>query len=55
MVESNEGAAPQGSGASNDTTAHFTDEFVTQLAALEAGVTPEEMEAISALPSGSEI
>jgi pSer/pThr/pTyr-binding forkhead associated (FHA) protein len=38
---------------SNDTTAHFTDEFVAQLAALEAGITPEEHEAIAALPSGS--
>ncbi|MFC5501473.1 FHA domain-containing protein [Lysinimonas soli] len=40
-------------GPSNDTTAHFTDEFVAQLAAMEAGVTPEEQDAIAALPSGS--
>lgn len=38
---------------SNDTTAHFTDDFRSQLAALEAGVSDEEREAISALPSGS--
>lgn len=38
---------------SNDTTAHFTDEFVSQLAAMEAGISPEEQEAIAALPSGS--
>jgi pSer/pThr/pTyr-binding forkhead associated (FHA) protein len=39
--------------ASNDTTAHFTDDFRSQLAALEGGVTTEEKEAIAALPSGS--
>jgi len=39
--------------ASNDTTAHFTDDFRNQLAALENGVSTEENEAISALPSGS--
>lgn len=38
---------------SNDTTAHFADDFRTQLAAMEAGVTPEEQEALQALPSGS--
>src|SRR5690606_30289180 len=38
---------------SNDTTAHFTDEFRSQLAALEAGVSDEERDAIGALPSGS--
>jgi pSer/pThr/pTyr-binding forkhead associated (FHA) protein len=38
---------------SNDTTAHFTDDFVTALAAMEAGISPEEQEAIAALPSGS--
>jgi pSer/pThr/pTyr-binding forkhead associated (FHA) protein len=40
-------------GPSNDTTAHFTDEFVSQLAAMEAGISPEEQDAINALPSGS--
>ncbi|TXK17724.1 FHA domain-containing protein [Homoserinibacter sp. GY 40078] len=38
---------------SNDTTAHFTDDFRSELAALETGVTSEEQEAIAALPSGS--
>jgi pSer/pThr/pTyr-binding forkhead associated (FHA) protein len=38
-----------------DTTAHFTDEFVSQLAAMEAGVSTEEQEAIAALPSSSAI
>jgi pSer/pThr/pTyr-binding forkhead associated (FHA) protein len=38
---------------SNDTTAHFTEDFRTQLAAMEAGVTDEEREAIAALPTGS--
>lgn len=41
------------SHASNDTTAHFTDDFVAQLAAMEAGISPDEQEAIAALPSGS--
>lgn len=53
MVEPREGALSQDGAGSNDTTAHFTDEFVAQLAAMEAGVTPEELEAIAALPSGS--
>ncbi len=39
--------------ASNDTTAHFSDDFRSQLAAMETGVTVEEQEAIAALPSGS--
>jgi pSer/pThr/pTyr-binding forkhead associated (FHA) protein len=38
---------------SNDTTAHFTDDFVAKLAAMEAGISPDEQDAISALPSGS--
>jgi pSer/pThr/pTyr-binding forkhead associated (FHA) protein len=53
MVESNEQVPAREPGPSNDTTAHFTDEFSAQLAAMEAGVTPEEQEAIAALPSGS--
>ena len=36
-----------------DTTLHLTGEFAAQLAALEGGVTAEELEAIAALPSGS--
>lgn len=49
------GARDLGSGpwGSNDTTAHFREDFVAQLAAMEAGVSTEEHEAISALPSGS--
>jgi pSer/pThr/pTyr-binding forkhead associated (FHA) protein len=46
-------AAPENGATSNDTTAHFTDDFVAQLAAMEAGITPDEQEAIAALPSGS--
>lgn len=37
----------------NDTTLTFGDDFGAQLAALEGSVTPEEQEAIAALPSGS--
>jgi pSer/pThr/pTyr-binding forkhead associated (FHA) protein len=36
-----------------DTTMHLTGEFAAQLAALEGGVTAEELEAIAALPSRS--
>jgi len=53
MVEPNEPAAGNGPAASNDTTAHFTDEFRSQLADMEAGISPDERDAISALPSGS--
>jgi pSer/pThr/pTyr-binding forkhead associated (FHA) protein len=38
---------------SNDTTAHFTEDFRLQLAAMEAGISDDEKDAISALPSGS--
>ena len=36
-----------------DTTMSLTGEFAAQLAALEGGVTTEELESIAALPSGS--
>lgn len=36
-----------------DTTASFAEEFQAQLAALEGGVSTDEHEAVSALPSGS--
>jgi pSer/pThr/pTyr-binding forkhead associated (FHA) protein len=36
-----------------DTTLSLTGEFAAQLAALEGGVTGEELESIAALPSGS--
>ena len=45
--------ASSNAASSNDTTAHFTDEFRSQLADMEAGISPDEREAISALPSGS--
>ena len=45
--------APDEAPNGNATTAHFTHDFVAQLAAMEAGISPEEHEAISALPSGS--
>ena len=53
MVEPNEPGAESGAASSNDTTAHFTAEFSAQLAAMEAGISPDEQEAIAALPSGS--
>jgi pSer/pThr/pTyr-binding forkhead associated (FHA) protein len=40
-------------GAGSDPTLSFGEEFGAQLAALENGVSAEENEAISALPSGS--
>jgi pSer/pThr/pTyr-binding forkhead associated (FHA) protein len=49
--------ADLGVGASahddHDPTLTFTDEFASQLAALEGAMTPEEQEAIAALPKGS--
>jgi pSer/pThr/pTyr-binding forkhead associated (FHA) protein len=38
---------------STDTTLTYGEEFGAQLAALEGDVTPEEQEALAALPSGS--
>lgn len=37
----------------HETTVHYGPEFAAQLAALEAGVSPDEQEVIGALPSGS--
>lgn len=37
----------------HETTVHYGPEFAAQLAALEAGVSPDEHEVIGALPSGS--
>jgi pSer/pThr/pTyr-binding forkhead associated (FHA) protein len=37
----------------NDTTLHLSGDFEAQLAALEGEVSPEEQQAIAALPSGS--
>ena len=53
MVEPTEDGPSRDAAPSNDTTAHFTDEFVSQLADMEAGISPDEREAITALPSGS--
>jgi pSer/pThr/pTyr-binding forkhead associated (FHA) protein len=44
---------PGNGTVSNDTTAHFTDDFAASLSAMEAGISPDEQEAIAALPSGS--
>ncbi len=44
---------PLGDRGSTDTTAHFTEDFVNQLAAMESGVSDDEQDAISSLPSGS--
>ena len=44
---------PENSPQNNDTTLTFSQEFASQLAAMESSVTVEEQEAISALPSGS--
>ncbi len=40
-------------GPQDDATVHYGDEFAAQLAALDGGVSTEELEAITALPSGS--
>ncbi len=48
------GPAAKGGPRETDTTLHFTDDFGAQLAAaLDGGISPEEREAIAALPSGS--
>lgn len=52
MTDSTSGTS-DGDYRPHETTAHFGPEFAAQLAALEAGVSPEEHEVISALPSGS--
>lgn len=46
-------SATPGAYRPHETTVHYGPEFAAQLAALEAGVTPEEHEVIGALPSGS--
>ncbi len=54
MGMSSEGDPQPGSGPrDDDTTAHFGEEFEAQLAAMDAELSPEEQEAIAALPSGS--
>ena len=45
--------ADENTPGETDTTIHFTSEFAAQLAALGGDVTPEEQQAIAALPSGS--
>ncbi|WP_439563885.1 FHA domain-containing protein [Microcella sp.] len=45
--------ATPGAYRPHETTVHYGPEFAAQLAALEAGVSPEEHEVIGALPSGS--
>jgi pSer/pThr/pTyr-binding forkhead associated (FHA) protein len=46
-------AHPTVSGSTTDTTAHFREDFEAQLASLSSEVSPEELEAVGALPSGS--
>lgn len=47
------GGATPGEYRPHETTALYGPEFAAQLAALEAGVSPEEQEVIGSLPSGS--
>jgi pSer/pThr/pTyr-binding forkhead associated (FHA) protein len=44
---------PENHPRENDTTLHLSVDFEAQLAALEGEVSPEEQQAITALPSGS--
>jgi hypothetical protein len=37
----------------HETTVHYGPEFAAQLAAMEAGIAPDELEVIAALPSAS--
>ena len=53
-----DGAAPQASNSAeaphrDDATVTYGDEFAAQLAALDSDASPEELDAIAALPSGS--
>ena len=52
--DAHDGATP-GPYRPHETTVHYGPEFAAQLAALEAGVSPEEQEVIGALPSGSSL
>lgn len=51
-AETPQGGAPSG-GAGDDATVTFGQDFSAQLAALDGDVSPEELDAIAALPSGS--
>ena len=62
MVDEGDGTPPGGRNPGDsgrpergpgDTTAHYADEFRSQLAAMESAASTEEFEAVSALPSGS--
>ena len=54
MVDSDEeNDKPEDQPHETDTTLHLTNDFEAQLAALGGEVSPEEKEAITALPSGS--
>jgi pSer/pThr/pTyr-binding forkhead associated (FHA) protein len=55
MVDHGAPGSDAGRARNAATTAHFTEEFTSQLAAMEAGVSSEEQDAIAALPSGSAI
>jgi pSer/pThr/pTyr-binding forkhead associated (FHA) protein len=54
MVDSaNQDPAAENVPRETDTTVHLSGDFEAQLAALDGEVSPEEQEAIAALPSGS--
>jgi pSer/pThr/pTyr-binding forkhead associated (FHA) protein len=53
MTTSDQPGARLNDTRANDTTLTFGDDFGAQLAALEGKISPEEQEAIAALPSGS--
>ncbi|WP_022899208.1 FHA domain-containing protein [Humibacter albus] len=53
MAEQNDPNSEAQRAAGEDTTAGFGEEFAAAMNAQAAGVTPEEKEAIAALPSGS--
>ena len=52
-VSNNQEPDPQEGAKGNDTTAHFSQEFEAQLAAMDGELSTEEHDAIAALPSGS--
>jgi pSer/pThr/pTyr-binding forkhead associated (FHA) protein len=53
LEDAENGADESGQSRRDDSTVHYGDDFGAQLAALDADMAAEELDAIAALPSGS--
>jgi pSer/pThr/pTyr-binding forkhead associated (FHA) protein len=53
LEDAENGAGHSGQPRRDDSTVHYGDDFGAQLAALDADMAAEELDAIAALPSGS--